>query len=43
MNEISVQNKYNNYPDIIRYDNINPVVRVKESRITDNKVIIGGV
>ena len=23
--------------------NINPVVRVKESRITDNKVIIGGV
>ena len=27
MNEIAVQNKYNNYPDIIRYDNINPVVR----------------
>ena len=27
MNEVVVQNKYNNYPDIIQYDNINPVVR----------------
>lgn len=27
MNELQVQNQYNNYPDIIQYDNINPVVR----------------
>lgn len=27
MNEIQVQSKYNTYPDIIQYDNINPVVR----------------